>query len=214
MLISTNDLKQIQKELASFDEAREKVLEAARLATRLSGWSIIQMHRNQMDRAAGTLKEAKESLTRINDLLRKNPELKQAGSILVAYQEYAEAVLLDHILREKRVPSLREVGVEPMPYILGILDLIGELRRVALNHLRKGRANNADKTLKTMEGLYENVLALDHTAIVPAFRVKADATRRIIESTRGDVITEIRRISLEKAIRSLRGEVARKTGRA
>jgi len=210
MLILSKDLKQIQDELTSFDEVREKVLEASRVATRLSDWSIIQMHRNEMDRAVRSLKEAKRSLSGISILLRKNPELKQSGSVLVAYQEYAEAMLLYGLLRDGRMASLKDVGVKSIPYILGILDLIGELRRVALNHLRKGRASDADKTLRTMEELYENVLALDHTAIVPTFRVKADAARRIIESTRGDVITEIRRMSLEKAIRSLHGEVKRK----
>jgi translin len=106
--------------------------------------------------------------------------------------------------------SLREVGVEPVPYILGVLDLIGELRRLTLNRLRNGMTSEAEKTLRTMEELYENVLSLDHTAIIPTFRVKADAARRIIESTRGDVITEVRRVSLEKAIRSLQDQIRKK----
>jgi translin len=210
MLISGRDLKRIQKELTSFDDVREKVLGASRIATKLSGWSIIQMHRNEITNAENTLKEAETSLAQITNLLKDAPELKQSGSIMVAYQEYAEAMLLHGLLKEGKVASLREVSVEPMPYILGILDLIGELRRVALNHLRKGRANDADKTLKTMEELYENVLSLDHTAIVPTFRVKADAARRIIESTRGDVVTEIRRMSLEEALRSLHDEVKKR----
>jgi translin len=202
-LISSKDLKHIQEDLTSFDEIREKVLEASRASTRLSDWSIIQMHRSEMERAESSLKEAKEVLTKIRDLVKDTPELRQAGSVLVAYQEYVEAMLLHGLLKDGKVASLKEVDVESRPYILGILDLIGELRRVALNHLRGGRGDDADKTLKIMEELYENVLSLDHTAIVPTFRVKADAARRIIESTRGDVITEIRRMSLEEAIRSL-----------
>jgi len=209
-LILGEDLKRIQQELTSFDEVREKVLAASRVATRLSDWSIIQMHRKEMDRAARSLKDAKRSLSQINTLLEKTPELKQSGSVLVAYQEYAEAMLLYGLLKHRRVASLREVGVEPVPYLLGVLDLIGELRRLTLNRLRKGKTSEAEKTMRTMEELYENVLSLDHTAIVPTFRVKADAARRIIESTRGDVITEVRRVSLEKAIRSLHGEIKRK----
>jgi translin len=210
-LISSSDLKRIQEDLTSFDEVREKVLEASRAATRLSDWAIIQMHRNDMERAESSLKEAKEVLTKIRELVKSTPELGQAGSVLVAYQEYVEAMLLHGILKEGKVASLQEVDVESTPYILGILDLIGELRRVTLNYLRGGRGDDADKTLKIMEGLYENVLSLDHTAIVPTFRVKADAARRIIESTRGDVITEIRRMSLEEAIRNLHDTI--KTGK-
>lgn len=207
VLVLSRDLKRIQEDLTRFDEVREKVLGASRVATRLSDWSIIQMHRGEMDRAASSLKEAKRSLLEIGSFLKKNPELKQSGSVLVAYQEYAEAMLLYELLKGGKVASLREVGVKPVPYILGVLDLIGELRRVALNHLRKGRASDADKTLRRMEELYESVLSLDHTAIVPTFRVKADAARRIIESTRGDVVTEVRGTSLERAIRNLHDEI-------
>ena len=210
MSISSRDLKRIQTDLTSFDEVREKVFEASRTATRLSGWSIVQMHRNDMENAEKSLKEAKETLKRIRDLVKRKSELGQLGGVLVAYQEYVEAALLHGLLRERRVASLKEIGVESMPYILGVLDLIGELRRVALNHLRRGRSKEADKTLKTMEELYENLMSLDHTAIVPTFRVKADATRRIIESTRGDVITEIRRMSLEESIRSLHNDIKKK----
>lgn len=214
MLISSKDLKQIQESLTSFDEIREKMLAVSRVATRLSDWSIIQMHRNDMERAEISLKEAKEALVQIRDLVKNTPELRQTGSVLVAYQEYVEAVLLRGLLKEGKLASLKEVDVEPVPYILGILDLIGELRRVTLNHLRRGKGNEADKTLKVMEELYEAVLTLDHTAIVPTFRVKADAARRIIESTRGDVITEIRRMSLEEAIRDLHDDVKRRTASA
>lgn len=214
VLISSKDLKQIQESLTSFDEIREKMLAVSRVATRLSDWSIIQMHRNDMERSEISLKEAKEALVQIRDLVKNTPELRQTGSVLVAYQEYVEAVLLRGLLKEGKLASLKEVDVEPVPYILGILDLIGELRRVTLNHLRRGKGNEADKTLKVMEELYEAVLTLDHTAIVPTFRVKADAARRIIESTRGDVITEIRRMSLEEAIRDLHDDVKRRTASA
>jgi len=214
VLISSKDLKQIQESLTSFDEIREKMLAVSRVATRLSDWSIIQMHKNDMERAEISLKEAKEALVQIRDLVKNTPELRQTGSVLVAYQEYVEAVLLRGLLKEGKLASLKEVDVEPVPYILGILDLIGELRRVTLNHLRRGKGGEADKTLKVMEELYEAVLTLDHTAIVPTFRVKADAARRIIESTRGDVITEIRRMSLEEAIRDLHDDVKRRTASA
>src|SRR5436309_15945414 len=54
-----------------------------------------------------------------------------------------------------------------------------------------------------MEGIYDELQTLDHTSIVPTFRVKMDAARRIIESTRGDVVTEVRRFSLEEALNRL-----------
>ena len=84
--------------------------------------------------------------------------------------------------------------------MLGLLDVIGEFRRMSLNGLRKGDVPLAEKTLSVMEGIYEDLQSLDHTSIIPTFRVKMDAARRIIEATRGDVVTEARRLSLEQAL--------------
>ena len=71
---------------------------------------------------------------------------------------------------------------------------------MALNSLRKGDVGKAEKLLDAMEGVYDDLQTLEHTSIVPTFRVKMDAARRIIETTRGDVVTEIRRFSLEQAL--------------
>jgi len=81
-----------------------------------------------------------------------------------------------------------------------LLDAVGEFRRMALNSLRKGDVGKAEKLLDAMEGVYEDLQTLEHTSIVPTFRVKMDAARRIIETTRGDVVTEVRRFSLEQAL--------------
>ena len=84
--------------------------------------------------------------------------------------------------------------------MLGLLDVVGEFRRMCLNGLRKGDVGLAERTLVVMEGIYEDLQSLDHTSIIPTFRVKMDAARRIIEATRGDVVTEARRLSLEQAL--------------
>jgi predicted translin family RNA/ssDNA-binding protein len=52
-----------------------------------------------------------------------------------------------------------------------------------------------------LEGIYEELYSIDHTAIIPNFRHKMDIARKIIETTRGDVVTEVRRLSLENALR-------------
>ena len=207
--MDSKELKRIQDDLTRYDQAREKVLELSRLVTRLCGWSIIQTHRAELDKAESTLLEAKKSLKQVNDSVTKYPELKDSGSVRVAEQEYTEALGLYDLVKTNKMPSLKKTGVESSCYLLGLLDLIGEFRRLTLNHLRAGRGTEAEKTLALMESLYEDLLSLDHTAIIPTFRNKADNARRIIESTRGDVVTEIRRLSLERAIRSLDDKLQR-----
>jgi translin len=98
---------------------------------------------------------------------------------------------------------LKEVGTNSTAYLLGMLDFVGELRRMTLDALRKGKADEAQKLLSAMENVYEDLMSLDRTSILPNFRRKLDAARRILETTRGDVATDLRRVSLEKALRSV-----------
>jgi predicted translin family RNA/ssDNA-binding protein len=53
MRISKSDLKRIQREIRDYDLAREKLLELSRAAARLSGQSIMRVHRGDPRGAAG-----------------------------------------------------------------------------------------------------------------------------------------------------------------
>lgn len=211
-MLNRKDLERIQADLKNYDVTREKVFEASRSATRFSGWAIVQIHRQDMKAADETLKKAKTTLTILDKLLDSCSELGSAPNVIVAYQEYTEAKLLQGIVSNGKLLSQKQVGVEVLPYLLGILDFIGELRRMALNHLRKGEATEAEKTLALMEAVYEDLYSLDHTAIIPTFRHKMDIARKLIESTRGDVVTETRRLSLENTIKNLKDILTRTKG--
>lgn len=209
MRISRGDLRRIQKEIRDYDLAREKLLELSRAAARLSGQSIMRVHRGDPEGAMNLAEEAHGLIREIGELLRDNPILNQLGYALVAQQEYAEARCLLAIVSKGELPSLREVGVGSMPYVLGLLDLIGELRRNALDKLRDGRLEEAEGILEAIEGIYEDLLSLDHTQAIPTFRKKMDVARKLIELTRSDIISESKRASLEGAIRDLRSELDR-----
>jgi translin len=202
-MISKSDIERIQTELMSYDRARERLQTVTRNATRLCSWAIVQVHRGKLSQANKTLTEAKQALDELNRLLSTHSELPQFGQVLVAFQEYAEAKLLFSMKKTGKLASLKEVGTSSTAYLLGMLDFVGELRRMILDSLRKGNADEAQRLLSTMEQVYEDLMGLDRTSILPNFRRKLDAARRILEATRGDVATDLRRVSLEKALRSV-----------
>ena len=202
-MLHRSDLERIQTELLSYDKARERLQTLTRNATRLCSWGIIQIHRGKLRDASKTLVEAKRSLDELQGLLSDHVELPQFGQVLVAFQEFAEAKLLLELKKTGQIASLRDVGTSSTAYLLGMLDFIGEMRRMILDSLRHGKAGEAQKLLSTMEGVYEDLMSLDRTSILPNFRRKLDASRRILETTRGDVATDLRRVSLEKALRSV-----------
>lgn len=202
-MLSKSDVNRIQAELLSYDKARERLQTLTRSVTRLCSWAIIEVHRGNLSQANKTISEAKGSLDVLQTLLSSHTELPQFGQVLVAFQEYAEAKLLYHLKRTGKVATLKEVGTGSTAYLLGMLDFVGEMRRMILDSLRHGDAEKAQKLLSSMESIYEDLMSLDRASILPNFRHKLDAARRILESTRGDVTTDLRRVSLEKALRSV-----------
>ena len=202
-MLSKKDLSSIQKQLVHYDEAREAVLSLSRSATRLAGSSILEIHRGDTESASNTLRKVEQTLSKIQILSNDFSEFKTSSGVVVAFQEYVEAMTLRSFAQSERIPTISELKIDNRSYVLGLLDAVGEFRRMALNCLRKGEVKKAEKLLGAMEGIYDDLQTLEHTSIIPTFRVKMDADRRIIESTRGDVVTEVRRFALEQSLDKL-----------
>jgi len=198
--LSKRDLASVQKQLVHYDEAREAVLSLSRTATRLAGSSILEIHRGDMEAASNTLRKVEQTLSKIEILANDFSEFKTSSGVVVAFQEYVEAMTLRSFAQSERIPTISELKTDNRSYVLGLLDAVGEFRRMALNCLRRGEVRKAEKLLGAMEGIYDDLQILEHTSIIPTFRVKMDADRRIIESTRGDVVTEVRRFALEQSL--------------
>ena len=89
--------------------------------------------------------------------------------------------------------------------------MIGELRRRALDLIRRGNAEASEKCLGWMEHIYSELTALDDAyIIVNGLRRKGDIARRLIEITRGDITMEIRRTVLERSILKLDRKLEKK----
>jgi translin len=208
-MLSKKDLTSIQKDLSQYDRARERVLDLSRAATRMASSSILEIHRGNMKAANATLEQAEKTLQEIEKMSADAPELRSSNGVIVAFQEYVEAITLRKVSLDEGIVSIAESGADHRSYVLGLLDAVGEFRRMTLNSLRKGDVGKAEKLLDAMEGVYDDLQTLEHTSIVPTFRVKMDAARRIIETTRGDVVTEVRRFSLEQALDRLGKKIAK-----
>lgn len=202
-MLSKKELAGLQQRLTDYDKTREKLLELTRKTTRLASWAIIQVHRGQTAKAKATLREAGESIAQIRTLLGERSEFKQAGYVIVAFQEFSEAKILFGYAGRKKLLSQREVDVDWMPYLLGLLDFIGEQRRMTMDQLKAGKLKEAQETFESMEALFEDLLSLDRTSIVPTFRRKMDVAKKLVEATRADVVADIRRSSLERTMKNL-----------
>jgi translin len=208
-------LEEIQNMLVKKDSVRQAIQTSLRKATRLSKQAIFLIHKSNLDEAEKKLTEAKTTFSEAINLSKDNPELIYSGLADTAFEEYAEANIILLLVREQRFSGPEEIGVPPTPYLLGLADVIGELRRRALDFLRGGETKKAEECLELMETIYMELVNLDEAqSLVPGLRRKCDVARRIVEATRGDVTIEVRRSSLEDSIHELeeRLEVKRDGG--
>ena len=197
-------LDELQKELKSREKVKEEVQKIMRKATQLSKRAIVLIHQKRMDESRKLLDEAKSLFKSLRKLCGQYPDLFYMGMVNAAFQEYAEANILLGLIENGSFVSPVEIDVPAVDYILGLADVIGELRRQALDALRSGDLAYAEKCLQIMENIYLELMAMDEGfLLVPGLRRKCDVARRIIETTRGELTVEARRSSLEKAIRKL-----------
>ena len=143
-------LNKISKSLSEEQDSREFLLKNTREVIILCSRSIIAVHK-------GDIKSAKNNLNQARILLKRYQK-KAKGDlrryIVTPEQEFVEAACLVAIVEKKEIPTDKKLRVLPESYILGLLDLIGELKRMIFDKIRIGDIDEATKIFEIMENLY------------------------------------------------------------
>lgn len=133
-------------------------------------------------------------------LLRLVPELtSMAGDTFAigigpaddALAEYAEAMILDAVIREEGVPSFRGLGIGPGPWVLGLADCLGEMRRIVLTSLMSDDTGRAVSMFSDMERMFHTIMVFDIPDSVLPIRRKQDIARGVMERTRTDITNAV-----------------------
>lgn len=199
--------------LRELDAAREKAVKLSRDVIRLSGWSITALHQGKVDEARKYLGECEATTKELMSTVSPYPELSYSGMVYNAVSEYVEAKLFFSIVVEGRLPDFDELGVHPVPYLQGLADVVGELRRYALESLRHGNVDAAWSYLDVMETIYVALRGLDYPdAILPNFRHKIDVARSLIDGTKAMLVDIRSRDDLRRSLESLRAQVKASKG--
>ncbi len=169
--------------LAKRDDAREELIRIARNIIRESGYVVTAVHRRDGNAAADHLSKLKELFRSLMMRLRDVPELRHTGLVYNAESEYVEAVVFYTIIMESRMPSKDELGSDPVPTLQGLLDVVGELKRYALDLIKSGELAEAEALASIAEDIYEALKPLDYPdALAPGIRRKVDVARMSTES--------------------------------
>ena len=197
---------------------RDEALKQARQLTRACSVSIRAVHRDDKEAMEANLAEAQRLADTLRNELKGFPELFYTGYTQDALKEFVEANVTCALIQSQPLLTPEQLGVEDATYLNGLAEVIGELRRRALDILRAGYSEEAERLLGHMDDIYSVLVTIDYPdAITNGLRRQTDLVRGIIEKTRGDVTISLRNHQLIKAISSLHtrldsGEVASEDG--
>lgn len=185
-------------------EAREAALGHCRKLGQYAARSIRHVHRQQFEEAEKLLEQAKAAAEEARAVLRPHPELNPAY-LHDTEKEMVEAAAVLAIVRDEPYPTPADLGAQTMSYLNGMGEAASEVRRYALDAMRRGDTPLAERILGRMEAIYEDLITFDYAdSMTGGLRRTCDALRAVIERTRSDLTLTTTQGELVKELRRAR----------
>ena len=205
----TNNIDTIGREALVYLElkhaARERALPKSRAAIRFCATSIRATHRQEIAHAQELLSQAATLLAEMREDLRDHLDIYHAGFVQDAQKEYAEAATFAAMTQHQPLPTAHDLAIGWAVYLNGLAEAVGELRRYVLDQLRRGNTGSCEVFLRYMDDIYSQLILIDlPDAITAGLRRTTDATRGILEKTRGDLTSAVAQAQLEQSMNALR----------
>ncbi|MBT7902447.1 hypothetical protein HN587_01190 [Candidatus Woesearchaeota archaeon] len=159
-MLDKKDLSKIKAQIEKFEKNRDIAISQGRDIVKMSKKVIYSVHRNNLSIAKKDIAVMTKKLKNLNNAI-KLPQLKYAGSYKVAIQEYVEAVCFYEYVKNKRIPTNSELKFEPDHYLLGLIDLTGELVRRAFNCAIKEDYAESVEIKDFVSELYDELMQFD-----------------------------------------------------
>jgi len=180
-------VNKIEKNIDDKDKTREKALKFSRDIIINCRKAIQNIHQSKNKDAEDYLKKASSKITELFEITENYPEIYHAGFVENAAQEVVEAKCFFNIMKGEELPDPDDIQTTYSSYLLGLCDLVGELRRTALDFIRNDKSKKADECLSMMEDIYNVIIRFDYPSGLIPIKKKQDMVRSLIEKTRGEL---------------------------
>jgi translin len=172
--------------------ARERGITDSRIVIRACANGIRALHRGEWDKASELIDEAGSLLDGISDALVGHPEMMHAGFVSDAAKEYAEARITEALFKDEKVPSFQDLNMDPVPYLHGLGEAVGEMRRRMLDLLRGEDLAEAERTLEAMDEIVDLLAEIDYPdGMTAGLRRTTDVSRSLVERSRADLTATV-----------------------
>lgn len=177
----------IDKHITEKDSVREHALRFSRDIIISCRKAIQLLHRDELTQANELIGKASSTLVQLYDITKAYPDLFHAGFVENAGQEVAEACCLYNIMQGKDLPDPDTIQTTYSSYLMGLCDVVGELRRGALDFILEGESTKAHEYLQHMDRIYDAIMGFDYPSALVPIKKKQDIVRMLIEKTRGEL---------------------------
>jgi translin len=196
--------EEIREGFEQVNGARDQAYQRSRKLISLCARSIRAMHRSEWETADSLLAEVGKAKEEMVAGVDGYPQLYYAGYTQDAIKEYVEAHLTYAIIRQRPLPTPKELGAENNTWLNGLAEAATEQRRRILDIIRHGHSDEAERLLGVMDGIYSILVTFDfNDSITGGLRRRTDTVRAVLERTRGDVTTSLRQAQLEQKLQAL-----------
>lgn len=200
-------VEQVSARFEKADKARDLALSLQRKIIKHCSLSIRALHRREFEEAERLMGLAKDLLNQAEEPVRGFPEIYYAGFLQDAQKEYAEARLTQSLIQGKTLPAPADIGIEFAPYLNGLGEAVGEMRRYTLDRIRAGDLEESERILDTMDEIYCALVTVDFPdAITRGLRRSTDLARACLERTRGDLTNHFDRKRVERALKFIESQ--------
>ena len=197
-------------ELETRNAAREQALSQSRELTRTCANTIRAVHRRDYEEAQKLLAAAQVLSDGLTRNLAPYPDLFYTGYVQDAQKEYVEATATLSLIGGAPLPPPQALGVAVAPFLNGLAEAAGELRRFILDKLRRGEIDGSETLLQMMDDIYALLVTIDYPdALTGGLRRTTDLARGILERTRGDLTFALRQRELEDSLTRVEQQIQR-----
>jgi translin len=183
--------------LKDLEDRRETLIKGTRDIIILCSKAIVSIHNCDIASAEVILNQAKTSLRKFKGIAGVDLD----KYLSVPEQELTEGLSLLSIVKYSEIPSMSDTEVAGHSYALGLLDCIGELKRIIYDKLRKSESGDIENLFRIMNEIFGAIYPLAvYDNLVPGLRKKLDVSRHLIEDVRAMMTEEQRRQVLMKRI--------------
>jgi translin len=189
------------KELKKKEDEKRKVTQLGDEIIKASREVVSSVHRKDLNFASKEIVKLK-AMTKVFYQLTYNSKLTDWGYAVQVYQEFFEALALFSIITGDSKSIVKEINLIPsLSLLLGLSDLIGELRREIISNLMEQKIEEAKDLLDAMQEIYNNLQKTPlPESVAPGLRRKIDVNRTTIEASISDLYQEIRSLRLQKKL--------------